>query len=185
MDIKKGITFIAFGALFTLVNVNLNFGSGPVNVTPDFIGWVMYYMSFRLLGSYTDRKPWLRILPFVLVLISGARWVLGFTSSYDNVIAILSTVNGVLSAVYLYLLYEVLIVIARNYGSPRKGTLEILRIVNPLLYAVMSAIGFLIVLDDDPTPYVTIFTMVGITGEIAAIWSCIILFGMRNDIAEI
>jgi len=185
MDIRRGISFIAFGSLFTLVNLNLDFGFGPVSVTPDFIGWVFYYLAYSQLGSYTDRKPILKILPFVQILLTGANWLLGFTTGYETASSVLGVVSGFISAYYMYKLFEVLIVIARNYNSPRKGTLELLRVANAALYVVLASIGLLISLSDNPVPYAMIFTMIGVIGEVAAIWTSIILFGMRGDIRSI
>ena len=49
MNIQKALTFIAFGFLFTLLNININ----SINFTPSFIGWILLFLAYDNLGTYT------------------------------------------------------------------------------------------------------------------------------------
>ena len=60
MNLRKGLTLIAFGFLFTLIDLNLTLNGKTLNVTPDFIGWILMYLAIDNLGDYADRKPILK-----------------------------------------------------------------------------------------------------------------------------
>ena len=82
MNIKKGISYVAFGFLFTLVNFNINFPSVSINIMPDFIGWLLFFLAFDKLGDYVSSKPYLKWMALALMIVSGAVWLEAFVG-YD------------------------------------------------------------------------------------------------------
>ena len=69
MNIKKGISYVAFGFLFTLVNFNLTINSVSICVTPDFIGWLLFFLAFDKLGTYISDKSYMKWNALVMSLI--------------------------------------------------------------------------------------------------------------------
>ena len=49
MDLRKGLSYVAFGFLFTLINFNLTVNGQAISITPNFIGWILF---FRLLMNW-------------------------------------------------------------------------------------------------------------------------------------
>ena len=54
MDLKKGLTYVSFGILFTLADFYLSIGNFQINIFPDFIGWILLYLAFDKFGEYTE-----------------------------------------------------------------------------------------------------------------------------------
>ena len=65
----------AFGFLFTLINLNLTLNGKTLNITPDFIGWILFFLAFDRLGSYVKGKEYLKWMSLVLAILSAALWV--------------------------------------------------------------------------------------------------------------
>ena len=76
MNIKKGISLIAFGFAFVLVNLTLTLNGRSICVTPDFVGWILFFMSFDLLGSYIADKAYMKWISLILAIVTGAIWML-------------------------------------------------------------------------------------------------------------
>ena len=66
LNLKKGLSFVAFGFFFTLINLNLTLNGAKLDVTPDFIGWILFFLAFDLLGTYVKDKLYLKWLSLVL-----------------------------------------------------------------------------------------------------------------------
>lgn len=178
-NLKKGISYVAFGFLFTLVNINLNFSSGTLNVTPDFIGWILLFLAFPLLGAYASDKPYLRWIPLLMVVLTGAVWILDFAKPELDA-GILKTVSGVISAVYMFVLFGVLEQIARDYGSSRADTIRTLKYINLIAYAVMI-VSFLITELTRNLSYGAFGLIVGFVGLAAAIVTLVVLLRFRKE----
>ena len=70
MDLKKALTYVAIGFLFTLINLNITIGTITINFTPDFVGWILFFLAFDKLGSYVEGKTYLKWMALVLAIIS-------------------------------------------------------------------------------------------------------------------
>ena len=47
MNIKKAISLAAFGFMFVLVDFNLTLDGHTICVTPDFVGWILFYLAYQ------------------------------------------------------------------------------------------------------------------------------------------
>ena len=104
MDIKKGISYIAFGFLFTLLNINLNFNGTSINITPDFVGWILMFLAFDHLGQYVENKGYLKWIALILAILTGVIWVYGLVKpelSIDTV----KTVVSFAGVVFMFILF--------------------------------------------------------------------------------
>lgn len=49
MNLKKAISYAAFGFFFILVNINLTLSGGTINITPNFVGWILMIIALFVL----------------------------------------------------------------------------------------------------------------------------------------
>ena len=133
MDIKKGISYIAFGFLFTLVNINLQLNGGSLNITPDFIGWILMFFAFDKLGSYVGGKGYMKWIALVLAIATGVVWVCGIAKPELD-LDIIKTVVSFVSMGYMFILFGILEGIARDHAPSFEKNISMLKIVNLVLY---------------------------------------------------
>ncbi len=182
MNLKKGLSYVAFGFFFTLVNLNLTLNGTTINVTPDFIGWILLFLAFVPLGPYVSDKPILRWLPLVVGVFSAAVWVLSIAKPELD-IGFVPTILTALSAVYMFLLFGALQRIARDYASPREGTLGVLRILNPALEVAFVVMGLLAYYARSYA-LAGLSAVLGVAALVAAIVTMVVLFRLRSEISR-
>ena len=182
MDIKKGLSYVAFGFLFTLVNFNLTLNGGTVNVMPDFVGWILFFLAFDKLGTYISDKKYMKWVSLVLAVFAAALWILGMAKPELNV-DVFNTLAAVVGAIYMYILFGVLENIARDYKSSRAETIRMLKILNLVLYVafMVLALAYYFV-KEDALAVITAF--IGITMLVAAIFTAFVLFALRKEVKE-
>ncbi len=181
-DLKKGISYVAFGFLFTLVNINLNFNSGTLNITPDWIGWILFFFAYVLLGEYVAGKPYLRWVPLVMVILTGAAWILKMARPELDA-GILTTVTGVVSAAYMFILFGVLETIGSDYDSHHTETIRTLKYVNLAVY-VLTLVLALIVSVSGSTAVAGLFLIAGVIMLVAAIVTLVVLLKFRKEMQD-
>ena len=182
MDLRKGLSFVAFGFLFTLVNFNLTFNGATVNVIPDFLGWILLFLAFDKLGTYVSDQKYLKWISLILIILSGAAWIFEIAKP-ELEIGILKTAVTVLSAVYMFLLFDSLERIARDYGSSREDTVRMLKIINPILLIGFVVAGTLAG-SNGSNSLLGITAILGVCALAAAIVTAVVLFQLRKDISE-
>jgi len=179
-SIRKGLTFIAVGFLFTLVNFNLTITMSEahysINIMPDFIGWILFFLAYGKLGRYVRDKVYLKWIPFVMIILTAVLWIVGFMSPASTVI-VLQAVSSILGALYMFLLFGSLEEIADHYGSSKGSLLTFLKYAN---LAVSCLILVLSLINVD----ISVYAVVGALGLVLAIITAVILFGLRNDVPE-
>ena len=180
MDLKKGLSFVAFGFLFTLVNFNLTFPSGTVNIMPDFVGWILLTMAFAMLGTYTEDKAILKVLSIIMIVVSGALWALDFISTNFDDYWIKLTGN-ILSAVYMFILLGCLEKVSSDYGSDKGITLRTLKILTVVINVVLILIALLSRFASLEI-IVPAVAVVGVVALVTAVVLAAALFGLRKDI---
>lgn len=183
--VKKGIKLVAFGFLFTLINLNLTINGVKINFTPDFIGWILFTMAFDNLGEYAEDRKYLKYVSMVMIVLSGARWILSIMQP-ELEIGILNSIESLISAVYMFMLMESLIRIADAVFSPRADTLRFLRWANP---AVSVAAGLVTLLfatnNNEVNTFNAIATvLVMVIGITVAIMTAVTLFKLNKDVRE-
>ncbi len=178
-DLKKGISYVAFGFLFTLVNVNLNFQSGTLNIAPDWVGWILFFFAYVLLGEYVAGKPYLRWIPLVMVILTGAVWILNLAKPELD-ISILTLITGIISAAYMFVLFGVLETIGRDYDSWHTETIRTLKFVNLIAYLV-SLLFILLARVTASAAVAGAFLIVGVVMIVAAIVTLVVLLKFRKE----
>ena len=182
MDLKKGLSYVATGFLFTLVNINLTFPRGTVNVTPDFIGWILLFLSFRLLGSYTEGKKYLSVISLIMMILSAAMWVMSIVKPELAVTAV-KIVAGVLNAVYMFALFGCLERVAADHAPEKEPALRTLKILNLVLDIALFAVS-LLANRLQPAVLVTAVTVLGIAALITAIVIAVTLYKLKKNVTE-
>ena len=181
MDLKKALTYVAVGFLFTLVNLNITLGSLTINFTPDFVGWILFFFAYDKLGTYLEGKIYMKWLALVLAIISAATWLLQIVSPQLE-IGILTTIVSFVSMIYLYILLGVLEKIAKDYESNTAGTINILKYVNVILNLAFIVIAVIAAFNKENTTLIVVAGMIGAMALMAAVFTCLTLFRLRKDV---
>ncbi len=184
MDLRKGLSFTAFGFLFVLVNFNLTAGARTVNVMPEFVGWLLLTLAIDKLGKYTENRRYLKVMALVLLVYTAAEWVLNITNPGLN-LSIFRTVANVLVAVFDFVIFLSLEEIARDFGSPRESSVRTLRIMMLVLNIAIVAIVLLynvLKLELKLESFALLFTVLGVVALVAAIVSLFVIFKLRSDV---
>ncbi|MBQ1827358.1 MAG: hypothetical protein II126_05235 [Erysipelotrichaceae bacterium] len=183
MNIKKGISYVAFGFLFTLVNFNINFPNVSINIMPDFIGWLLFFLAFDKLGEYIADKPYLKWTSLVLMILSAAIWLEAFVRTGAD-LNILKTAITVVSGIYMFILFGVLEKIAEDYGSAQKSALGFLKYFNVIL-----SLGFVILAvaggKTENGLLLLLAATIGLVAIVAVIVTAVILFRLNSEIQDL
>ena len=182
MDIKKGLSFVAFGFLFTLVNFNLTLNGSSLNVMPDFVGWILFYFAFDRLGTYISDKKYLKWISLILALLTAALWIFELAKPELNV-DIFNTATTAAAAFYMFILFGVLENIAKDYNSSRTDTIRMLKILNLGLYIAFIVFALVYYFTRENT-FAVITAFIGIVMLVAAIFTAFVLFGLRKEVKE-
>ncbi|MBR2578350.1 MAG: hypothetical protein IKE38_05390 [Erysipelotrichaceae bacterium] len=179
-NITKGITLVAVGFLFTLVNINLTINTLKVNITPDFIGWFLFFLAFDNLGEYGKGKEYIKWLSLILTIAVAALWILGIVRP-DIKIDLYKTIVSVLSAIYIFILFGMLSKIAEYYGSSKASTINFLKYLNIILILLFAGVAYYGAYKQS-TALLGTAAIFGIMALVSAIVTCVTLFGLRKDI---
>ena len=182
MNLKKGLSFVAFGFFFTLINLNLTLSGAKLNVTPDFIGWILFFLAFDHLGAYVKDKVYLKWLSLLLIVMTAAEWGMEIVKPELSTGA-LKTFITVISGVYMFLLFGSLERIAADFRSPRESTIRILKILNIILYLGFVAAA-LAAAPDGASAIMALAVVLGIAALAAAIVTMVVLFKLRREISD-
>ena len=196
-SLKRGLSFVAFGFLFTLVNLNLTLNGTTVNVIPDFIGWALLFRAYDMLGHYMDGKNYLKWTFLILLILSAVTWTYDLFMPEQATPQILYTVITLISVVAMFILFGVLEKIAADYQSSRESTLRMLKYINVVLHASVVILALLFartvtqnggVTEIAGTPYqVTLGTMMGLAGVaalVSAVVTAVVLFKLKGEISS-
>ena len=182
MNLKKGLSLVAFGFLFTLVNLNLTLNGSALNVMPDCIGWFLLFLAIDCLGDFASDKKYLKWAALVLAVFTAAFWLLDVAQP-ELVPGALKTLVSVAEAAYMFLLFGVLEKIAHDYGSQREGSIRTLKILNLALFAGFVVIGLLAAARGSMALTGTT-AVLGVAFLVAAIVTMVTLFKLKREIAE-
>lgn len=182
MNIKKGISLAAFGFMFVLVDFNLTLDGSTICITPDFVGWILFFLAYDNLGDYISDKPYLKYMPAALAVLSLAIWILNIARPGLDTI-ILNPLCNIVSAVFMFLFFGVLENVAEDYGSSRTGSLRILKYLNLACELALFIIGLLSRVLDVQLIAVMML-VVGFVAIGSAIVTMFTLFGLRKEINQ-
>lgn len=182
MNIQKALSFIAFGFLFTLLNININ----SINFTPSFIGWILLFLAYDNLGTYTEGKIWLKWTALALAVLSLAVWILGLTNP-DFSTRVLDAIISVTSAVYLYFLLGILENVADDYGSSLGKKLHTVKFINLVAVCLLELIAIqLPAQGGTPDTFMSVLVVVLLFLSLGlAIYMMFLLFHLRRDIKQL
>ena len=183
MDIKKALSYVAFGFLFTLINLNLTIGSLTINVTPDFIGWILFFLAFDKFGSYLEGKSYLKWISLCVAIVSAATWLLDLVMPEVDP-GYLNTVVSTVSVIYTFILFGTLVEIAEECGSATAKTLNFLKYINVVLHVAFVVVGLTAASDTSNTVLLGAAAIIGALALVAAIFTCVTLFRLRKDYNE-
>ena len=180
MNLKKGLNLVAWGFFFTLVNFNLTLNGVTLNVTPDFIGWILLFLAHDRLGRYLEGKIYLKWLALLLAFMTCGTWVMELAKPELDMGAATTFVT-VLSAFYMFVLLGALAKLAGDFGSRLEGTITALRFLDPLLCLgfVAAAIAGSAAGSEG---VIGLAAVLGIAALAAAIATMIVLFKLRGEI---
>ena len=180
MDLRKGLSYTAFGFLFVLVNFNLTAGNRTVNIMPEFVGWILLTLAIDRLGKYTENRRYLKVIATVMLVYTAAEWLLNITRPGLN-LSMFRTVANILGAVFDFVIFLSLEEIARDFGSPRESSIRTLRIMMLVLnIAIVAIVPLYNVLKLEI--FALLFTVLGVVALVAAIVSLFVIFKLRSDI---
>ena len=185
MNLRKALSLIAFGFLFLLVNINLTFnGEVKLNLTPDFIGWILLLLAVAPLGSYAEGKGYLKWLPALMLVVTAGDWAMDVfkpelrADSFGWVM----TLCNVAAAVYLFLLITVLEQVARDCGSPREQTLRTLKYLSVGLEVAAIPLAWLTAAAESTLLAVITFGVMA-AALVVTIVLAVVLFRLRKDVS--
>ncbi|MBR1757853.1 MAG: hypothetical protein IJ744_03890 [Lachnospiraceae bacterium] len=185
MDIKKALSYIATGFLLILLDFNLNVNALSANILPDFVGWILIYLSVDLLGGYTEGKKYLKWMALVLAILNAILWVGPWFIPAEK-LTILVVLSGVISAFVFFILLGTLIQVGEDISSAHTGTLKILRWFMLFIH-LFSAAGSLVVKRMGESPVLISPTMIAISVVlslamlVAAIVALVVLFKLKKE----
>ena len=180
MKIKKGIRLIAVGFLFTLVNLNITSGSYKINVTPDFVGWILIFFGCGMLGEYVRRRPYYQIGAFLLAVLSAGLWIAELVNP-DLDVKYIELAATLITTLYIFILLGLLQKIARDSNSSYTGSLGILKFAYLAVYVLFQAASYFI--NVLPLELLSvILTIAGAAALVTAVITCIVLFRLSFEI---
>ena len=182
MNIKKGVSLVAFGFAFILLNLTLTLNGRSICVTPDFVGWVLFFIAFDLLGSYIADKTYMKWISLILAIVTGAIWLLKLVEPEMNT-SILTTGATVVSVFYMYVLFNVLEKVAHDHAPQREATIRMLKILYLVLYVLFVAFSML-TLTTGRENLALLAGLVGAVTLVCAIVIAFVLFRFRKEIKE-
>ena len=138
MNLKKAISYVAFGYLIILVNINVTLSGTKVNISPDCVGWLLFFLAFDWFGSYTEGKKGMKAGFLLLAILSAALWVYTIAKPELAAEKVLSPVISLGSVILMFLLFGVLERVAHDHAPHREGRIRTLKYVNLFLYLIIS-----------------------------------------------
>lgn len=178
-DVTKGLSLIAFGFLFTLLNITIN----DVSITPSFIGWLLFFIAFPYVEKYAEGKDYLKWAALILTIVTAVQWVLEIVKAPVQ-LDILKTIVGVVDVVFMFLFFGVLENIVKSFNlEERAGKLRTLKFVNLISYLGTVVFSLIYSIRQDAL-FAGIAALCGIVAIISAIVTCFTLFRVKNEIAD-
>ena len=179
-NIKKALSLVAFGFLLTLVNLNLKYNNFTINITPEFVGWILFFLAFDKLGDYGKGKEYIKWISLLLVIATAAFWVLDMAMPQLDT-GIYKTGVSLVEAYYIFVLFGMLTKIAEDCGSNKAGLLSFLKYLNIILILLFAGVGYYTAYNPIQS-LVVLSTVIGMAALVSAIVTCIVLFGLRKDV---
>ena len=180
MDLKKGLSLVAVGYLFTLVNINLTFDDVAINIVPNFAGWILLFISFNYLGQYVEGKSYVKWIALIMVVITAVSWVVSIIR-YPVDMTIINIFGSVLNCIFMFVFFGCLEKIAADKAPSREDNIRTLKILN-LALSIALVVSAALVLNKVNNLTATLVLIVGLAALVTAIVTCVNLFKLKNEI---
>lgn len=181
MDIKKGISYVAFGFLFTLININLTFNGATINIVPDFLGWILFFLAYDKLGGYMENRVYLKWGFLIMAVFKGVLWILDFTGGPE--LGYLGTFFSLLALFLMYMLFGALEKVSHDFDPGREQTIYMLKILNLTASVAFVVVGLIMLITKAET-LVVVELVIGLAALVLAVYTTFVLFGLRKAIQE-
>ncbi len=185
-NIAKGVRLVAFAFLFIFLDFNIVSDTFYIDIIPDAVGWVLFFMSIRYLEGYIKNPTGLRVLAFVLLIADINEWMFNMIS-YDsdlplnpNDIRFIFFLFALVYNVFYYKILGAMIRVAEDFHSMREQSIRILRPVMIVIH-IAAYLHVLIWPDEESS----LFYIVIIAGCIVALINLFILFGLKKDVENV
>ena len=183
MKLRKGLSYVAFGFLFTLINININYNEEAVlNLMPDFVGWLLFLLAWRSLFPYTEDKPLLQWLPVPMLVYTAVDWYFYLVGTPLE-LGLLSLIPTAIELVYMFVLFGCLIVLAGDHAPELAPRIRTLRNLNLGIALVFNLVGYLAIAMQNAA--LAMLLMLGaIVAMGVAVYTCVTLFSLRRSVPE-
>lgn len=166
---SSAIQKIAWGYVF----LHLDFSLGPLNIFPDWVGYLLFWLAIPILSTQAASARLLKPLTVALGAWQLLRWVLTlFGVSWSSIL--LSTIAAVLNLYFHFQLLTNLASIAHLHNCSEENRILRLRTTQTILSTVL----FL------PFPWLEwdwLLIPIMLLHLIVTIWICSVLFSLRRS----
>lgn len=181
MNLKKGLTCVAFGFLFVSVDFKLNLSGGVLNLLPAFVGWILFALAYSKLGKYTAYKPHLRWIPIVLAVYETIDWLL-VLQNMTLTLPLVGYAIPILEIVYLFQLFGCLEWVAGAYAARLESRIHRLKILYISLLIAAFATLFLALTASASGLFANLTPLISLAIVVVIILICVTLFQLRKAI---
>ena len=181
MDIKKALSYTAIGFLLTLIDINLTMNGQSVSVTPDFIGWILFFLADDKYGTFMRGKEYLKWCFLIIAVIRAFQWVVTVFQLSVELPGVVTIIIGIAEAVIMFLFFGVIEEVTRNYDPDRASTVNLLKIINLVLLLALTLLGVQALMQMSVALAVLV-AVLGIAALVAAIVTCVVLFKIRKTV---
>ncbi len=172
------VLLMALGFLFLLMNYSIEFPNGSLNLLPDWLGYLFFYLAFQQYNG--DDFDDLRKMVLIAGAIAFVMWVAGIFTKVN--LGILRIPVDFFTAYVLYMILEPVIRIAARIDSSQTERLIHCRQANLLcsLIILLSDVIYLFIRKMS----VVLFTLCLLVGFIVAVLNIVALFRLSSELTE-
>ena len=172
MNLCQAVKHIAWGYVLLHFNINL----GPLNVLPNWAGYLLMVGALPALSEEESSASLLRPLGLLLAGWEGLCWAMALFGRDPN-FQFLSALVTVIALYFHFQLLTDLAIAARNHQCPQEKRILHLRTVQTLLTTLLAL----------PFPlerYEALVMVVSLVFMAVAVWICMVLFSLRSSLQE-
>lgn len=161
---------IAFGYILICFNFNL----GPIDILPDFAGYLLMLQAISILSEYTEQTSLLKTFGITLTLYEVLTWILPSVSEvFPEAMLIVELVIGAINIYFHFQLITDVMTVAKEKCPSYINRLSFFRVV----YVSVCTIGAFVKLL--PHAFVIILALAGV---ISALVVTITLYQMSKEV---
>lgn len=160
---------IAFGYILICFNFNL----GPIDILPDFAGYILMLSAVGLLSEYTEQTSLLKPFGVALALYEALLWILpDISEGLPEAMLIVELVIGAINIYFHFQLITDVITVAKEECSSYINRLSFFRV----FYVSVCTLGAFVKL----LPEIIIYPL-ALAGVISALIASVTLYQMSKE----